>query len=636
MMDQYQEFIAKSRYARWLDDKGRREDWPETVDRYVDFMCDHPAIKDAVDNTLKLKVRDSILNLEAMPSMRALMTAGPALERCNVAGYNCCYVPVDHQRAFDESMYILMCGTGVGYTVEHEDVNRLPVVAETLTDSDTVIVVADSKIGWAKALRELISCLYSGSIPKWDTSKVRPAGARLKTFGGRASGPAPLEELFRFVVKTFRSAAGRKLYPLECSDLMCKIGEVVVVGGVRRSALICLSDLNDPYMQKAKSGNFGDTNPQRYLANISAVYTHKPTVEVFMKEWMALIESKSGERGVFNRQACDKVVARNGRRETGHKWGTNPCSEIILRPNQFCNLTEVVVRPNDDFDTLAHKVRMATLMGTMQAALTDFKYLRPVWRKNTEEERLLGVSMTGIFEHEDLCNDTYETAEMLRDLRDIAVETNKVWAERFGINQATAVTCVKPSGTVSQLVDCTSGIHPAWSKHYVRNVRADNKDPMTEYLKSKGVPHAPATSNPDDVTVFSFPKTSSGWPKDELDAIEHLEIWKMYAENWCEHKPSVTVYVKKDEWLEVGAWLYKNFDLASGIAFLPADESEVVYDQLPYETCDEETYTKLLAAMPDLDWHEMKSFEVDGSGVNSKELACSAGVCEVVDIVAAA
>jgi ribonucleoside-triphosphate reductase len=634
----YQQFIHKSRYARWLEDENRREDWSETVDRYVNFMVNQ--VRGKHDYELAEQdiqdIREGILNLEIMPSMRAMMTAGPALARDNVAGFNCSYIPVDSPRTFDETMYILMCGTGVGFSVERENVDKLPVVSENMGLSTTIIQVADSKKGWAEAYRELIALLYAGQIPTWDMSKVRAAGERLKIMGGRASGPQPLADLFTFTVEVFKKAAGRKLFPIECHDLMCKIGEIVVVGGVRRSALISLSNLNDDQMAHAKSGQWWENEGQRALANNSVAYKQKPEMGTFMREWLALYDSKSGERGMFNREAADKQVARNGRRETGHYWGTNPCSEIILRPNQFCNLSEVVVRASDDLNSLKRKVRLATIVGTMQSTMTDFKYLRKIWKDNTEEERLLGVSLTGIMDHSVLSK-TVDSKRWLEEMRQVAVETNEQYAKMLGIPQSAAITCVKPSGTVSQLVDAASGIHARHNDYYIRTVRGDNKDPLTQFLINEGVHNEPDMMKPDSTTVFSFAMSSpeKAVLRSDMTAVEQLELWKVYATHWCEHKPSVTISVREEEWMEVGAWVYENFDIASGVSFLP--HSDHTYQQAPYQDIEKEDYLewKFRYGTMEIDWTKMAEFEKEDNTTGSRELACTAGVCEVVDLSAA-
>ena len=626
----YQKFIHQSRYARWKEEDSRRETWEETVSRYFDFMTDH--LFDNFDYTLPSSIRErlenKVLNLDIMPSMRALMTAGVALERCNVAGYNCSYLPVDNPRSFDECLYILMCGTGVGFSVENKYTAQLPIVNEALHNSDTVVIVSDSKEGWAKGYKELISLLYSGQIPKWDLSRLRPAGARLKTFGGRSSGPDPLDDLFRFTVDIFKKSAGRRLKSIECHDIMCKIGSVVVVGGVRRSALISLSDLEDQEMSLAKSGEWWSDEGQRALANNSVCYQDTPPVGIFMREWLNLYNSKSGERGIFSRDASVRQAEKNGRRDSGHEFGTNPCSEIILRPYQFCNLTEVVVRADDDIERLAKKVEDATILGTIQSTLTEFKYLRKVWQNNTEEERLLGVSLTGILD-----NPKLGKADDLKRLRQTAVDTNLGLAEQLGIPQSTAITCVKPSGTVSQLVDSASGIHARHSAYYIRTVRGDKKDPLSQFLIDQGIPHEDDLMQPENTVVFSFPMKSptKAVLREDLSAITQLENWKNYQEHWCEHKPSVTISVKEDEWFEVGSWVYNNFKDVAGVSFLP--HSDHTYKQAPYQDITKEEYDTLSKKMPrNVDWTLLSNYEREDNTTGTQELACSAGACEIVDI----
>ena len=625
----YEEFIYTSRYSRWLPDESRRETWPETVDRYLSFLLSDKGVSES----LHKEIREAILGFEIMPSMRALMTAGPALERDNTCGYNCSYLAVDDLKAFDEAMFILLCGTGVGFSVERQYIQKLPAVPDRLFTSDTTVVVKDSKEGWAKALRQVIALLYSGEIPKWDVSRVRPAGARLKVFGGRASGPGPLEDLFRFVVSTFKTAVGRKLTSLECHDIMCKIGQVVVVGGVRRSAMISLSNLSDDRMRHAKAGEWWTNNGQRALANNSACYSEKPDIGVFMREWLALYDSKSGERGIFNREAAKTQAEKNGRRDAEYDFGTNPCSEIILRPNQFCNLTEVVIKSTDTEKSLIRKVQLATILGTFQSTLTHFPYLRKVWKDNTEEERLLGVSLTGIMDNTLTSTNDESLKSLLQALKDQAIETNKEWAETLGIPQSTAITCVKPSGTVSQLVNSASGIHGRHSEYYIRTVRADNKDPVCALMKDSGVYNEPDVMNTDSVTVFSFPiKAPEGSVlRDSLTAIEHLKLWKTYQDHWCEHKPSVTVSVKENEWMEVGAWVFENFNAISGISFLPF--SDHTYQQAPYQECTKEVYEKLKASTPaSIDWSRLGEYEKEDSTVSSGTFACSGDSCEMVDL----
>ena len=623
----YQNFIAVSRYARWIEEEGRRETWEETVNRYVDFMSEK------VKGHLPIpQLKDAITKLEVMPSMRALMTAGPALERDNTAGYNCSYMPVDDPKSFDEAMYILLCGTGVGFSVERQYVSKLPDIPEVLEKVDTVIQVQDSKEGWAKALRKLIGHLYMGEVPTWDVSKIRPAGARLKIFGGRASGPAPLVDLFNFTVNMFRYNSGRKLSSYDCHNLMCKVGEVVVSGGVRRSAMISLSNLSDGRMRHAKSGKWWETAPQMALSNNSVCYTDKPDGETFLREWTSLVESKSGERGIFNRISAKVQASKYGRRDPDYEFGCNPCSEIILRPYQFCNLTEVVVREKDKFDDLKRKVMLATILGTAQATLTKFPYLRKIWNNNTEEERLLGVSLTGIMDNE-LTNGTKHGLERtLEALREIAVETNREWSAIFKIPQSTAITCVKPSGTVSQLVDSSSGIHPRHSAYYIRTVRGDNKDPLTQFMIDSGVPSEPDFMKPDTQTVFSFPMKSptTSTLRDDMTAIEQLEMWLTYQRYWCEHKPSVTVSVRDDEWMEVGAFVFEHFDEMSGVSFLP--HSEHTYQQAPYQECTEAVYNDFRSKFGHIDWNKFRDYEKEDTTSGSQTFACSGDSCEIVDI----
>ena len=630
-LNYFQSYIAKSRYSRFLDDKGRREHWPETVTRYFNFMEKH--LKDKHQYTLspalRYELEQAVTNLEVMPSMRSIMTAGEALERQNIAGYNCSYLPIDDPKAFDEAMYILLCGTGVGFSVEQKYVNKLPEIPEKLYDSNTTIVVKDSKEGWAKALRQIIALLYAGEIPKWDVSAVRPAGTRLKTFGGRASGPEPLVELFKYVIAKFKGAVGRKLHTIECHDILCKIGEVVVVGGVRRSAMISLSDLGDDRMAHAKAGNWWDGNGQRALANNSAVYEVKPDVGQFMREWSNIYESHSGERGIFNRYASELQAEKNGRRSLGKEWGTNPCSEIILRPYQFCNLSSVIVRNGDDMDRLRNKVRLATILGTFQSTMTHFPYLRKIWQTNTEEERLLGVSMTGILDNP-LLNSAYDLdlPKRLEELKNVAIDTNARMANDLGIPVSAAITCVKPEGTVSQLTGTASGIHPQHSQYYIRRVRSDNKDPLTNFLKSQGFPSEPCVMKPDSTTVFSFPqKVGEGAVlREDLSAVEHLDLWLVFQRHWCEHKPSVTISVNENEWPKVGAWTWDHFDEVTGVSYLPYDGG--TYRQAPYEEIDAGTYLNMALSMPeDIDWDAF--IEGTDNVEGAQMLSCTAGACEI-------
>ena len=647
---EYQSFIHLSRYARWDYDQRRRETWEETIDRYFNFFKEHLKENcnyDLTDKEIK-EIRNAVVDLDVMPSMRCLMTSGEALKRENVAGYNCSYVKVDSPRSFDEILYILMNGTGVGFSVEEEYVNKLPSVAEEFYDTESVIVVRDSKLGWAKALKELYGMLWMGQVPTWDLSKVRPAGSPLKTFGGRASGPEPLEDLFKFSINIFKNAAGRKLRPVEAHDLVCKIAEIVVVGGVRRSALISLSNLGDREMRYAKSGNWWETNVQRALANNSVNYKEKPDVGTFMREWLSLYDSKSGERGIYNSMSAKRTTEKLNqekdkdgqniiRRDAREDFGTNPCSEIILRSREFCNLTECVVRGWDDTKSLKKKVRFATILGTWQSTLTNFKYLTGEWKRNCNEERLLGVSLTGIMDNADTNGSTGGLDGRLRELRKEAIKTNKEWSEKLGIPQSAAITCVKPSGTVSQLVDSASGIHARHNPYYIRTVRGDNKDPITKFMKDQGFPSEPDVTKPNHTTVFSFPMKSPDGAvcRQDMTALEQLDLWKTYQEHWCEHKPSVTISVKEDEWVDTASWVYNNFDDISGISFLPF--SDHTYKQAPYQDCSEEEYQELYSKMPkNVDWTGLSDYEQQDYTAGSQELACSAGVCEVVDLPAAA
>lgn len=623
----YQKFIHVSRYSRWNDELGRRESWTETVDRYMENV-----VARFVDDkqTLYSDIRKAIGEAAIMPSMRTLMTAGPALERDNMAGYNCSAIAVDHPRAFDEALYVLSCGTGLGFSVERQFVSQLPVISEEFHDTDTVLVVADSRIGWASSFRQLIAMLYTGQVPKWDVSKVRGKGEKLKIFGGRASGPEPLVELFEYSVRLFKAAAGRKLNSIECHGLMCKVAEVIVVGGVRRSALISLSNLTDQRMRAAKSGQWWDAHPEYRLANNSVAYTEKPDMGIFMEEWKSLYDSKSGERGIFNRDGVKKKIRDTGRRDPEHEFLTNPCGEISLRSAGLCNLTEVIIREDDTLETLSRKVELATTLGTLQSTFTDFRYVRNVWKKNAEEERLLGVSFTGIYDHPILSNADEITEQWLTQLKAVAYETNVVWAAKLGINPSVSIETIKPSGTVSQLTNSASGIHPRHSKYYIRSVRQDNKDPVTEFMKSVGIPNEPDVMKSDSTTVFYFPQKapSTAKTRDEVRALDHLDLWKMYNDFWSEHQVSVTVNLKEDDWLEAAAWVYRNFDSITGISFLPHDGGS--YKQAPYQECTEEQYNEALAKMPvSIDWSKLSEFEKEDATTAMHELACTGGVCEI-------
>ena len=631
----YQAFIHKSRYSRWIDAEQRRETWNETVDRYLTFMWENtPMSQFGKKSDIYKELREAILNLEIMPSMRAMMTAGPALKRENIAGYNCSYIPIDNPRSFDEIVYILMNGTGVGFSVEQQFTNMLPSIPDVDFEiTDDTISVADSKEGWARSFRDLISFLYTNRVPTINYDKIRPAGARLKTFGGRASGPQPLKDLFNFTIGIFKNARGRKLTSLECHDIVCKTGEVVVSGGVRRSALLSLSDLSDDNMRYAKTGDWWHTEPQRALSNNSVCYSQKPSAEAFMQEWLALVMSKSGERGIFNRVASQKQASRFGRRSSDVLYGTNPCSEIILKPNQFCNLTEVICKPWDSEKALLRKVKLATILGTMQATLTDFHYLRKRWKDTTEEERLLGVSLTGIMDNALLNKNTDALRKRLGDMKMCAVNTNKEWAKKLDIPVSTAVTCVKPSGTVSQLTDTASGIHARHSKYYIRTIRGDNKDPLTMFMRDIGIPWEADVMSPEYNSVFSFPVKSSNEAvtRKDMSAIEQLRMWDVYSEFWCEHKPSITVSVKDEEWVAVGAWCYEHFDKLSGVSFLPYSDHS--YRQAPYQECTEEEYEKVYKLMPKkINWEKLNEYETTDMTKSAQELACSSGFCEITDI----
>ena len=625
ILDQYREYIAASRYARFIDENNRRETWGETTQRFVDYIFSRTdAIKE--NGVLRDEIYKAIFNHEVMPSMRGMMTAGKSADRDNTCVYNCSYLPVDDPKSFDESMFILLCGTGVGFSVEANNINKLPEVPDTLYESNHTIAVHDSKEGWAKSLRLVLAHLWAGEVPQWDVSKIRAAGTRLKTFGGRASGPEPLEDLFKFVVNIFKHAKGRKLNSLECHDIMCKIGEVVVVGGVRRSAMISLSDLDDERIRHAKAGPWWDTAPHRALANNSAVYDETPTVGKFMEEWLSLYNSHSGERGIFNREAAKKAVSKYGHRDPNFEFGTNPCSEIILRPYQFCNLTEVVIRHDDTKETLKRKVELATILGTIQSTFTKFPYLRKVWQNNTEAERLLGVSLTGIFDNTLMTTQGDKLNGILNELRDVSRNTNKEWAQKLGVPVSAAITCVKPSGTVSQLVDSASGIHPRHSKYYIRRVRGDKKDPLSTFLMEQGVPSEDCVYKPTQTVVFSFPqKAPDGLTRADVTPIDHLELWLTYQKEWCEHKPSVTISVEEKDWPSVGAWTWDHFDQISGVSYLPYDGG--TYRQAPYEECTEEDYNELKAKMPKINWDDFK--EITDNVEGAQMLACVAGVCEI-------
>ncbi len=637
---QYQEYIHLSRYSRWLPEEKRRETWEETVSRYFKFFEAH--LKENYSYEIPIgtyiELEEAVLNLEVMPSMRCLMTAGPALKKENIAGYNCAYTPVDNVKSFDEILYVLMNGTGIGFSVETQHIQKLPFVPGELYPTDTIIKVRDSKLGWAKAFRELLSLLWTGLIPSWDMSEVRPAGSVLKTFGGRASGPEPLVSLFQFTVEKFKGAVGRRLRALECHDIVCKIAECIVVGGVRRSALLSLSDLGDDELRNCKSGEFGYENAQRYLANNSANYHEKPDLGTFLKEWRSLYMSKSGERGLFSTLNAKKHTEKLGkRRNVEHEFGTNPCSEIILRPREFCNLTEAVIRPNDSWKDIDRKVRLATILGTWQSTLTNFRYISSKWKTNCDEERLLGVSLTGIMDNK-LTNghnlvspkEIESLSEKLETLKETAVAENEEISRDIGINPSAAITAIKPSGTVSQLVDSASGIHTRHNPYYIRTVRGDKKDPISKMMIDQGVPHEDDAVKPETGLVFSFPMKSPKHAiyRHDLSAIDQLVLHSVYSEAFTEHKVSQTISVKEDEWLEVGAFVYRNFDAISGVSFLPY--SDHIYKQAPYQDCSEKEYKSLLKKMPTLDWTQLSDYEKDDYTISSQELSCSGGACEII------
>lgn len=628
-MDQFQEFVVTRSYCKWRDDLNRRETWGECVDRYYDYFTERfPEIVGDEWND----IRKSTTDREVFPSMRALMTAGSAAEVDDTCLYNCSYLPINSIRAFSDVLYILCCGTGVGFSCEKMETSQLPDIPSIQRDDKMVIKVPDSRKGWADSLKELMSALYIGIHPTWDTSEVRPKGARLKTFGGRASGPEPLERLFKFVVNLFYEAEGRKLMPIEVHDIVCMIGEIVISGGVRRSALISLSDLDDREMAKAKSGAWWETSGHRALSNNSAVYTAKPSMGRYMEEWSSLYDSHSGERGICNREAMDKIATTAGRESCN--WGTNPCSEIILRPKQFCNLTEVVIRPYDNKTSLKRKVRQAAILGTIQSACTRFTYLDADWKKNCEDERLLGISFTGIYDSKLMSDPTSGLAILLDELRTIAKETNREWADKLGISYAKSLTCCKPSGTTSCVAGTSSGIHPRYSDYYIRRVRIDTDNPLCVFMKDNGLPNEIDLHHPDTTTIFAFPTKApeNSYTYKNYNPIDHLELWMHYQKHWCDHKPSVTINYTDDSFMDIGQWVFNNWDWVSGISFLP--HTDHVYEQAPFEEISEEAYLESIKQVPnDIDWSRLSSYEVEDTTVNSHSLACTGGACELVDLV---
>ena len=634
-MDNFEQFIVKSRYCKWVPEHNRREEWTETVSRFMNYMLNRFNLD--YTSTDLVGIWNSIEEREVFPSMRALMTAGPAADVDDVCLYNCSYIPVEEIRSFSDIMYILCCGTGVGFSCEAENTDKLPVIPEEINrDTEDIMVVPDSRLGWAESFRYLLESLYSGTHPTWDTSKIRPAGTRLKTFGGRASGPEPLEKLFRYVVNTFMGARGRKLSSLEVHDIVCLTGEIVIAGAVRRSALISLSDLHDSEMAMAKSGPWWETSGHRSLANNSAVYDKKPSLGDFMKEWSTLYESRSGERGICNRESLSWLANKSGRDTENIRFGTNPCSEIILRPKQFCNLTEVVIKPEDTLETLSRKVRFATILGTLQSACTDFKYLDGEWTKNCKEERLLGVSFTGIYDNKLMSGQTGypKLRYTLQKLKEVAEETNLIWADKLGISPSKAITCCKPSGTTSCVAGTSSGMHPRYSEYYIRRVRVDTKDPICKFMIDCGIPHEPCSMRPEATEVFSFPMKSptGSVTQSELDPIDHLTLWLEYQKYWCEHKPSITISYTDDTFLEIGQWVWDHWQYVSGISFLPF--SDHIYEQAPFEPLTARDYNLLKMEMPqDIDWERLADYETEDTTIQTQTLACTGGSCEVVDLV---
>jgi ribonucleoside-diphosphate reductase alpha chain len=636
VMSLYQQVIFKTRYARWVEEEGRRENWDETVKRYCDYFEDHLKEKHShkIPRKVLKEVYDSIYNLEVMPSMRTLMTSGKALESAEVANYNCAFLVVDAVRAFSEHMYVLMCGAGSGFSVERRFTEKLPEVPEELHPSDTTIIVADSRKGWCAAYNQYLNLLFAGNIAKVNVDKVRKEGTRLKTFGGYASGPGPLLDLFKHTEEIFRGAQGRQLRPIEVFSIMCYIAQIVVVGGVRRSATIALFDKDDIEMRTAKSGYwFNDPKRKHYaMANISAVFETKPAAAEFMDIWRDLVASKAGEPGILNRKALwegAEAIGRATRYEDGSRipYGVNPCSEIVLQPYSFCNLTGAAIRPEDTLEDIKKKVRVATIIGTWQATVTDFDYLRKVWQSNVEDERLLGVCLAGIMDHPVLSQTTEESARWENELRELAWEVNKSIAEDIGINTTASVTAIKPAGNSGELYDVASGIHPRYAPYYIRSIRQSNGDPMTEFLKATGIPHEVSVQNARD-SIFYFPvKSPEGaiCAKDRT-AIQQLEHWLHMKRNYATHTISATVYVREHEWIAVGAWVYDNFNEVTGLSFLPYDDH--IYQQAPYTPCSAEDYEKARGKMPEeIDWSLLKHFEQSDSTTVSQEFACTGGSC---------
>lgn len=622
------EFIYYRTYSRWIEREGRRETWVETVDRYMNFMKENLGDKLTAEEYNEL--REGILWQEAMPSMRLMWSAGSAAARCHATAYNCSYIAPSKLEDFSEIMYLSMSGTGVGFSVESQTIGQLPIIKKQSGKVLPTYVIEDSKEGWADALKTGLKTWYNGKDIKFDYSGLRPAGARLKTMGGRSSGPEPLRSLLDFARAKIFSRQGKRLSNIDAHDIICKTGEVVVMGGVRRSALISLSDLDDMEMRNAKTGQFYLTEPQRQMANNSAAYNEKPTSTQFIEEWLALAKSGAGERGIFNRGSLKQQLPRRRWDKFEEDWassGVNPCGEINLKSKEFCNLTEVVARAEDIEESLIRKIRLATILGTYQSTLTDFKYLSKEWKKNCEEERLLGVSVTGQWDCPALRNE-----KTFSKLREAAIEVNKEYAKRFGINQSAAITCVKPSGTVSQLVDAASGMHPRHSGYYIRRVRISATDSLFQMLKEQKFPYHPEVGQTIDSAstyVLEFPvkAPSNSKFRNDMDAIEQLEYWKMVKENFTEHNPSVTISVGDNEWIVAANWLYENWDILGGLSFLPREDH--VYKLAPYEEIDEERYSELAAKLPEIDFSRIVIYEEDDETQGARELACASGVCEI-------
>ncbi len=633
--NQLSEFVYYTTYSRWLPEKGRRETWLETIDRYLGFMRDN--LGDKLSEAEYGEIREYMLHMRAMGSMRLLWSAGKAAKKSNIAGYNCAFIAPSKWQDFAEIMFILMNGTGIGFSVEHQTVEQLPMIKKQTGEAPLKFTIPDSREGWCDAFAIGLKTWAEGKDIVYDYSQIRPQGARLATMGGRASGPAPLKSLLDFTRERMLARQGRRLSTVDAHDIICKTGEVIVAGGVRRAALISLSDLDDQGMREAKNGQFWNTQPQRAMANNSSIYNEKPSVPEFLDEWVNLVKSGTGERGIFNRgQLKSQLPARRWKifQKGVDTAGTNPCGEIVLQSKQFCNLSEVVARPDDTEESLLEKVRIATILGTYQATLTHFPYLSKEWRQNCEEEALLGVSVTGQWD----LKPSLRNAQTFRKMREVAIETNRKYAARFGINPSTCITTTKPSGNGSQLFDSSSGLHPRHAPYYIRRVRIENHNPLFKMLREMGVPHHPEvgqTAESATTFVLEFPVAAPKGSvyKDDLTAIQQLEYWKLLKENYTEHNPSATISVSDDEWLEVANWVYANWDLVGGLSFLP--RSNHVYRLAPYEAITKEHYEELVKNFPVIDFSKIVLFEFDDETKGSKELACVSGTCEV-DVVGSA